>query len=319
MPKLELRPFADDHLEDAARLLEERHRRHREAEPLLPEHLDLRAEIEAIWEHEDASGTVAARNGRIVGYLIGSPRAGKVWGANTWVELAGHAVEEPEDVRDLYAVAAERWVEEGRPRHSVLVPATNGALVDAWSRLCFGQQQALALREVPSQAEVQAPHGFEIREPDPLDIEELIEIDLALPNHQQESPVFSGVELSSREDSRDEWLSVFADDGEEEVLVAYRNGRPVACWALAAVEESGQHRGLARPAKGCYLAFASTLPEARGSGIGVALTNASFNWANENGYEAIVTDWRVTNLLSSRFWPKRGFRTAWLRLYRSIP
>jgi hypothetical protein len=27
----------------------------------------------------------------------------------------------------------------------------------------------------------------------------------------------------------------------------------------------------------------------------------------------------VTNLLASRFWPKRGFRPFFLRLYRSIP
>jgi hypothetical protein len=27
----------------------------------------------------------------------------------------------------------------------------------------------------------------------------------------------------------------------------------------------------------------------------------------------------VTNLLASRFWPRRGFRTSFLRLYRSIP
>jgi len=33
----------------------------------------------------------------------------------------------------------------------------------------------------------------------------------------------------------------------------------------------------------------------------------------------MTTDWRVTNLWASRFWPKRGFRTAFLRLYRSIP
>ena len=63
----------------------------------------------------------------------------------------------------------------------------------------------------------------------------------------------------------------------------------------------------------------STLPELRGSGLGLALTDASFNWAAENGYEVMVTDWRVTNLLSSRFWPKRGFRPVFLRLYRSIP
>jgi hypothetical protein len=33
----------------------------------------------------------------------------------------------------------------------------------------------------------------------------------------------------------------------------------------------------------------------------------------------MVTDWRETNLLSSRFWPGRGFRRSFLRLYRSIP
>jgi hypothetical protein len=57
----------------------------------------------------------------------------------------------------------------------------------------------------------------------------------------------------------------------------------------------------------------------RGSGAGVALTHASFAWAKERGYETMVTDWRVTNLLSSRFWPKRGFRPTFFRLYRSIP
>jgi GNAT superfamily N-acetyltransferase len=57
----------------------------------------------------------------------------------------------------------------------------------------------------------------------------------------------------------------------------------------------------------------------RGSGAGVALMNASFAWARQEGYATIVTDWRETNLLSSRFWPKRGFRRSFLRLYRSIP
>jgi len=61
------------------------------------------------------------------------------------------------------------------------------------------------------------------------------------------------------------------------------------------------------------------VPEARGRGVGTALTNAGFAWAHEAGYRTMVTDWRVTNLLSSRFWPTRGFRTSFLRLYRSIP
>ena len=41
--------------------------------------------------------------------------------------------------------------------------------------------------------------------------------------------------------------------------------------------------------------------------------------AYEHGYETMITDWRMTNLLASRFWPRRGFRETFLRLYRSIP
>jgi hypothetical protein len=32
----------------------------------------------------------------------------------------------------------------------------------------------------------------------------------------------------------------------------------------------------------------------------------------------IVADWRVTNLLASRFWARRGFRETFLRLHRHI-
>jgi hypothetical protein len=42
-------------------------------------------------------------------------------------------------------------------------------------------------------------------------------------------------------------------------------------------------------------------------------------WAHEHGYGSMTTDWRMTNLLASRFWPKRGFRPTFLRMYRSIP
>jgi len=41
-------------------------------------------------------------------------------------------------------------------------------------------------------------------------------------------------------------------------------------------------------------------------------------WAHAAGYATMVTDWRATNLLASRFWPAR-FEPAFLRLYRSVP
>ena len=321
MARLDVVPFSDEHLDDAARLLAARQARHREAEPTLPERFEdpaaARAEVEEAWRAEGASGTAALRDGRVVGYLIGTPRDVEVWGENVWVELAGHAVEEPEDIRDLYARAAARWVEEGRTRQYALVPANDSALVDAWSRLSFGQQHAHALQEV-SPREVSLPPRVEIREPRAEEIEELIDVGLALPAHQSHSPVFSDIGRPTREEEWEEWVKTLADD-EEHVLVGYQDDKPVAVWSVMSLEVSSQHRGVGRPERAAFIGFASTLPEFRGSGLGLALTDASFNWAAENGYEVMVTDWRVTNLLSSRFWPKRGFRPVFLRLYRSIP
>jgi ribosomal protein S18 acetylase RimI-like enzyme len=319
---MEIVAFSDEHVDAAGTLLAARHARHRGSEPLLPPRFEAPAkaaeEIRAAWRRPEASGAAAICEGRLVGYLIGAPREVDIWGDNLWVEAAGHAAEEAEDVRDLYAAAAKGWFNEGWRRHYALVPATDAAFVDAWFRVGFGQQQAHAVREVPAGLQPCPPDGFEIRAPREEDIEALIAVDLALPAHQRSSPVFSERPLPSEDEIRSEWHSTLTGD-DEKVLIGLREGWPVACWSFAAAGLSVHYHGLMEPDRSCYLAFASTLPDTRGSGIGVALTDAVLAAAAEDGYAAMVTDWRVTNLLASRFWPKRGFRTAFLRLYRSIP
>jgi GNAT superfamily N-acetyltransferase len=322
MPALEIQPFADDHLDAAAALLAARHARHRAAEPLLSprwsEAAAAAGELKRVLSAANASGAAAFRDGRMVGYLVGVPREDPVWGENIWVEAPGHAVEEAETVRDLYGHAAGRWVEEGRPRHYALVPGSDQDLLGAWWRLSFGKQHAHGVRDIPAKTEPNIPDGFEIRDPDVAEIEALIDIDLALPEHQRKSPVFGGGRAYTREDSRAEWLETLAA-GNEKILIGAQDGRAVACWAIVPTERSGEHRGLLAPDDACFLGFAATLPESRGSGIGVALTEAALKWAHEAGYGTMITDWRETNLLSSRFWPRRGFRTTFFRLYRSVP
>src|SRR5438093_10931023 len=101
MRGVEIQRFSDQHLDDAARLLAERHARHRTVEPLLREQADFRAEVATLWARDESSGAVALWDHRVVGYLLGAPRDDS-WGPNIWVEAAGHAVEEAEDARDLY-------------------------------------------------------------------------------------------------------------------------------------------------------------------------------------------------------------------------
>jgi GNAT superfamily N-acetyltransferase len=312
MPALEISPFDEAHLDAAAGLLAARHRRHREAEPLLAEQHDFRAEIEALWRGEEASGAVGIRDGRVVGYMLGIRKEAR-WGPNIWVDPAGHAAEEAEDVRDLYAAAAADWVDEGRTRHYVVAPASDAPLLDAWARLSFGRQHASGIREIP---EAGWPEG--VRLADARDLDAIIDIAPVLPDLQDRSPVFGQVPRETEDELRTE-IAEDLENADIANLVAEIDGRVVGNLVIAPTELSSTHAGLARVPGAVLLAYAATKPEVRGLGTGVAMTNAAFAWARAKGYETMVTDWRETNLLSSRFWPKRGFRRTFLRLYRSIP
>jgi ribosomal protein S18 acetylase RimI-like enzyme len=317
MPELTIQPFSDEHLDSAATLLEERHSRHREAEPGLPANVDYRAEIESLWNAKERSGTVASRNGDLVGYLIGAHREDDIWGSNVWVEYAGHAVREPEIVRDLYAAAATEWVERGWDRQYALVPATDLELVDAWFRLSFGAQHAAAIQETPESTDPPPP-GVVVRRAVAEDADAVARLDLELPRHQELSPVFAPGPRYTEEESRADFLEE-VDDSDQALLLAEVDGQIVSLLAMVDVSKSSMHTGLGRPERAAFLGFAATLPEARGTGAGLALTNAGLDWAREQGYPFTVVDWRETNLLASRFWPRRGFRRTFLRLYRSIP
>jgi GNAT superfamily N-acetyltransferase len=107
---------------------------------------------------------------------------------------------------------------------------------------------------------------------------------------------------------------VWADDAFLPVL-AERAGRPVGLLGLYRRPEGD----LRVPSSNIDLAFAATLPDAQGTGVGVALTAFAFDWAQEHGFRSMTVDWRSVNLLSSRFWTNRGFRPQYLRLYRAVP
>ncbi|MBD0329801.1 MAG: GNAT family N-acetyltransferase [Thermoleophilia bacterium] len=319
MPLPLIEPFADEHLDAAGALLAERHARHREAEPFLPARYEdpatARAEVEALWRADDTPGAVAIRDGRVVGFVVGARKPDEMWGANVWVDPAGLAVERAEDARDLYAAAAAKWVAAGRTAHYAVVPASDAELVDAWFRLGFGQQHAFGIREL-GDGDEEWPDG--VREAEPPDVDELVRLDPVLAEHQLLSPVFS---RRPYDEDEDELRGELEDEIASEragLLVAERDGRIVGSFSLHPLDVSSMHAGLARPDGASFLAWAATLPDARGSGAGLALTQASFAWARARRYPAMVTDWRVTNLLSSRFWPRRGFRTTFVRLHRLI-
>jgi GNAT superfamily N-acetyltransferase len=304
---LEIVEFTDEHLDDAAELLAERHARHRIAEPLLPAKVDFRAQIETEWRSEGASGVYAARAGEPAGYLVGRPHS-------HWftVGIGGHALRgDAELARDLYAAAAASWLDAGHREHAVFVPASDAALIGTWFRLSFGASAALAIRETAGAEPFDA--GVTIRPSTPDDLDVSARLDRELSESMVPSPSFSSMRLQSEEEYLDDWRDTW-DERQFTHFLAERDGVVVGHTLLYK-----RPADLRVPADSIDLANVATFPEARGGGVGRALFAHVLGWAHENGYPTMVTDWRMTNLLASRFWPRRGFRETFLRLYRAIP
>ena len=314
----EILPFTADHLEGAAELLAARHRRHREAEPLLSARYEdpvvAREEIGAAFGLLDASGSAAVDGSRVVGYLLGAPKNDS-WGQNIWVESSGHAVEEPETARALYAVAATRWLAEGRNAHYALLPSHDTGLVQTWFRLAFGWQHTHAIREPAAAGPVH--EGLQVRQPTRDEIPVLARLDMVLTDHQALAPTFSSSPPDVYEERVADWEEDFDNPKFWNVVVEHDRalvGSAVGC----DLEVSSSHAGPARPDSAAFLGFAAVLPEARGLGVGRALGEAVSQLALEKGYPSLVTDWRETNLLSSRAWRGLGYRDTFTRVHRLV-
>ncbi|MFC6005508.1 GNAT family N-acetyltransferase [Angustibacter luteus] len=313
----------DGELLDAlARLLATRHQAHRVTAPLLDpgyeEAAVCREHLGAQLSDENVSGAVAVREGRTVGYLIGRTGDGPPWGPSVWMESGAVASQDAETVRDLYAAAAQSWVDAGKVAHYVLVPASSAALVDGFFRLGFGLQHVHGVRE-PARRE--ALPGITIRRADRADIPVLAELDRELPLHQGRSPVFSAGHLPTLDEAREEWEEDWGDD-RFTTFVAVLDGEPDGAVLGSAIacplELSSLHRGPALADHSGFLGFAAVLPAARGRRIGRALGEAVIDWSARSGYRSVATDWRATNLLSSRTWPRLGFEPTFLRLHRLV-
>jgi GNAT superfamily N-acetyltransferase len=309
MSRLTFVPFAETHIAGAARLLAERHAAHRLLEPLLPQVSDFGRQVAN--EFEDATGAAAIADGNVAGYLIGKRREDEI-GPHVWSGLAGHAARDPELVRDLYAKAASVWADAGLTRHFVFAPSSQ-ELLGPWFRLTFGVSGALAIR--PTSAGGGRPAAdVRVRLSTPADLPDVARLAAVLETELNASPSFAGLPVLSEQQQLQEWSDTWTDDRFVH-FVAERDGQVVGHTLL-------YHRpagDLRVPENSIDLGNAASQPAARGSGVGLAMTTHVLAWAREQGYSTMTTDWRMSNLSASRFWPRRGFREAFLRLYRSVP
>jgi ribosomal protein S18 acetylase RimI-like enzyme len=256
----------------------------------------------------EKSGAEALREGTRLAHLVGSFGEAPSRGRYAWVGLRDHSLaagEAPELLADVYAAAGAPWVEGGRLTHIVEV-AAEGPLPQLFFALGFGQEQVHATARVRVE-EPSAPEGATIRRAGPDDLELLLDVAGMIGEHQVGPPVWSGLPPPEREAIRGDWAE-FLKDETAVILVAERDGSAVGYAAIHPGEDAAV----------AHLPVAGTRPDVRGAGIGVALAEHALHQAHLAGFESVALDWRSTNLLASRFWPRRGFRPTHLRLRRDV-
>lgn len=315
------------HLDAAAMLLADRHRRDRERDARLPGAYEVPAAcrplIEQALDGHAAQGVVCSDGGRIVGYAVMSsqviaqthflasffpPRQGSI-------SLAAQAAEagaEYDVYREMYAALADRFVSLGFFDHSVNIAASDTAARDAYVSLGFGLSMSAAIRDVAPTTRVAA--ATEVHQAGAEDAEQIFALSEELTLHHARSPIFNPYIRESDDESHNLQRGLLADPANAH-WVAYDGTRAIG---MNTFMPPGFLSPMTVPDKTVYLFQGVVSPDARQGGVGTAILSRSVAWAREQGFAHVALHYATANIQGARFWQSSGFKPVEYGMRRRI-
>jgi GNAT superfamily N-acetyltransferase len=305
------------HLDDAATLLAERHKRDRKRDPRLPESYENRSESRTQIENALGSagwqGVAVLDGGEQVGFGIMSAQFFEAThmlanffpprGAS--LPYAAHAVRdgmEYDVYREIYGSLADHFVAGGVFEHSVNLPARDAAAIDAFNSLGFGRTMACAVRGVEPVERTAA--SIEVHQAAKEDYPIVEQLGEELTLHHTRSPIFSPYVRESDEASHT-FIKGLLDDPEGNAhWIGYSDGKPLG---MNTFMQPFFLSPMTVPDKTIYLFLGVVTGEARMGGVGSAILAQGVNWAREKGYQHIALHFATPNLSGAKFWQSSGF------------
>ncbi|MCT6924567.1 GNAT family N-acetyltransferase [Metasolibacillus sp.] len=302
-----------------AELLIERQRVESEAFPFLKNnclHVEYITNLFEKWfNHHNMLGVGAFINHELVGYIIGEIKHDTTRGRHVWVHYEGVAIRQDESselIRQLYAKASAVWVAQGCFTHYTLIPLGNKAYYDAYQRLSFAIQQAHAVMEMADYQPFDNVAEVDVRFANEMDSEALGQMSSIIQAYQNAAPTFEPVLPETAAEIKIGYSSVLEEE-DAICLLATKDKNELAFQVYFPANSN-----LMTPDNAIELSIAGTYDVQMGKGVGKKLMNESYRIMQEKGYQHMVTDWRITNLASSTFWPKCGFKPVAYRMVRHI-
>lgn len=319
MNKCKFKPITADDIPAMADLLIERQNLESKVYPFLKNSCLNTKYITDIFEelfvNSKVIGIGAFSNEELVGYLIGEIKIDSRRGRHAWVPYEGIAIrmgQSSELIRNLYAKVSVIWLEQGCFNQYTLVPFGSQEYYEAFLRLSFSIQQVHAIMNMDEYKPFENVADIDIRLASKTDSEAMGRMSKIIQYYQSSAPTFELALPEVVAQIKAGYRGIVEDD-DATVLIATKDMKELGFQVYGTINSD-----LMSPDDGVELSIAGTYHSEMGSGIGKKLMNEGYRIMKEKGYNNIIIDWRITNLASSTFWPKCGFKPIAYRMFRCI-
>lgn len=271
--------------------------------------------LEKLFANSIVTGVGAFVENKLVGYILGGVKLNPSRGRHVWVPYEGIAIREDQSselIRALYANACTAWVKQGCFMHYVVVPLGNQAYFEAFQRLSFFIQQVHGAMSLEKYRPFSQVSDAEVRIAGKADREKMGRLSGIIQSYQNLAPTFEPILPEVMADIKAGYEDT-VEDGNITILLAEQNGEELGFQIYEPASP-----GLMSPNDCVELSVAGTDFHRMKTGVGKKLMNTGCSLMRERGIRYIITDWRITNLASSTFWPMCGFQPTAYRMIRYI-
>ena len=306
---LQIVPFADAHIADAAHMVAARCRVLRERVPVLPPRY-AEAETLAAMLANHPPGVAALRGDQLAGFMV-AYSIGEFRGKpSTFCPEWGHAAD-PQDAASVYQAMythlAREWMAQDKVIHLITIPAHDRPAIETWHWLGFGFIVGDALRPLTP---VPGTVPVTVRRAGPSDLDAVVDLVGALREYMAASPIFL---RSDQADPRKELADLLADPLVA-IWLAELGGKAVGFIKFVPSDRADASHIVRDPGT-VSITGAYTRPHVRGHGVATAALDRGLAWAREQGYARCAVDFETMNVPAARFWT-RHFELVCLSLMR---
>ena len=302
--EIQIIPFREEFLGEAAALFSANYRKQRQATPILPEGMEeprgVTDRLRNLLHH--TPGMVAVQNGRLVGYmgwyLIDHFRNMDRKGA--YCPEWGHAVVEGAAGSIYQAIcreAAAQWRKDGCQAYAITLLADDQPAERFWFWNGFGMIVVDAIRSI-TPVNIPNPSSLFIRTAQIDDAEVIAMLEAEHYRHYSEPPISMAPQPSEDAAAYRKFLS----QPHNNVWLAWEGSKPAGYMRFES--RTFGAADIVQSETTIAISAAYTRPEYRGQKAAPAMLEAGLRYYAEKGYERCSVDFESINPEASYFWMK---------------